>query len=293
MALSGLDIYKLLPKTNCRECGFPACLAFAMQLARKAERIDKCPYLSKESKEVFEAQALPPIKLITLGEGEDKLEIGNESVIFRHEEKFHHPCGIGIIIQDSLSKEEIEQEIAKINSLRFERVGQKIQVNLIAVEAKAGAGRFIEAVKTVSQNTKIALALMNEDPEALKAALSILKGRRPLIYSANENNLKMMAGLAKDYGAVLAVSVKDLDSVVSLTTELNNLGCLDLVLEIKGKSITDRIWDLTQIRRLALKKNNRALGYPVLTVIEESDSFEEAQEAATYISKYAGNAKYS
>ncbi len=93
MALSGLDIYKLLPKTNCRECGFVTCLAFAMQLAKKAVSIDKCPYLSEEAKRVLEASSLPPIKLVTIGEGNNKLEVGNENVLFRHEEKFYHPAG--------------------------------------------------------------------------------------------------------------------------------------------------------------------------------------------------------
>jgi len=119
MALSGLDIYKLLPKTNCRECGFSTCLAFAMQLAKKAIDVNKCPYLSKESKEALEAASRPPIKLITLGEGEDKLEIGNENVMFRHEEKFYHPCGLGFIIDDDLSDSEIKERIKKINKLDF------------------------------------------------------------------------------------------------------------------------------------------------------------------------------
>jgi len=288
MALSGLDIYKLLPKTNCRECGFATCLAFAMQLAKKAVNIDKCPYLSKESKDALEAQAKPPIKLVTLGEGENKLEIGNESVMFRHEEKFHRPCGVGFIIEDSLSDNEIKERVVKINALKFERVGQKLEVNLIAIEQKKDAARFIEVVKLVAERTKLALVLMSIDTAALKIALDIVKGRNPLIYSAREGNLKQMAGLAKDYNAALVVLAEDLDTASVLTAELNSFGIADLILEIKGKSITDKIWGLTQIRRLALKKNNRSLGYPGLVLVEESDPFEEAQEAATYIAKYAG-----
>ena len=114
MALSGLDIYKLLPKTNCRECGFATCLAFAMQLAKKAVAIDKCPYLTPEVKDKLEAQAQPPIKLITIGSGDTRLEIGNENVLFRHEEKFFHPTGIGFILEDSLPDAEIKSKIDKI-----------------------------------------------------------------------------------------------------------------------------------------------------------------------------------
>ena len=288
MALSGLDIYKLLPKTNCRECGFSTCLAFAMQLAKKAIDVNKCPYLSKESKDALEAASRPPIKLITLGEGDDKLEIGNENVMFRHEEKFYHPCGLGFIIDDDLSDSEIKERIKKINKLDFERVGQKIKVNLIAVKQKKDAKRFAEVVKLTADNTALALVLMSDDTAALKAALGFTGKRRPLIYRATKENLKPIALLAKEYNLSLVASGKGIEEVSSLTTELNNLGLSDLVIETGDKSISDKIWDLTEIRRLALKKNNRSLGYPTLVVVDNADPFEEAQEAASYIAKYAG-----
>lgn len=288
MAFSGLDIYKLLPKTNCRQCGFSTCLAFAMQLARKAVKIEKCPYVSKESKEILEAQALPPIKLVSLGEGDNKLGIGDESVIFRHEEKFYHPCGIGIIIQDNFSDKEIKERVFKANSLEFERVGQKIKLDLIAIEDKTKTDRFAEAVKIVADNTEIALVLISDRIESLKESLGILKNKKPLIYPVRKDNLEAMAGLAKNYGAVLGICAKDLDDAATLTEELNRQGVSELVLEIDSGSISDKIWDLTQIRRLALKKRFRALGYPTLTIIKDNDPHEQIQEAATYICKYSG-----
>lgn len=288
MALSGLDIYKLLPKTNCRECGFSTCLAFAMQLAKKAAGIDRCPYLSKESKAILESQSQPPIRLVELGSGEEKFEIGNESVMFRHEEKFHHPCGIGFIIEDSLRDDEIKGRIDKINALRFERVGQILKVNLIALEQKGDPSRFIEVVKLACANTSLGLVLIARDLSALKAALDILKERRVLIYPVKKQDLKDLAELAKTYNAALVISADDLNAVASLILELSNLGISDLIIEAKGETIPDRIWWLTQARRLALKKNNRSLGYPALTIVDNIDPFEEAQEAATYIAKYSG-----
>ncbi len=288
MALSGLDIYKLLPKTNCRECGFSTCLAFAMQLAKKAAGIDRCPYLSKESKAILESQSQPPIRLVELGNGEEKFEIGNESVMFRHEEKFHHPCGIGFIIEDSLRDVEIKGRIDKINALRFERVGQILKVNLIALEQKGDPSRFIEVVKLACANTSLGLVLIARDLSALKAALDILKERRVLIYPVKKQDLKDLAELAKTYNAVLVISADDLNAVASLILELSNLGISDLIIEAKGETIPERIWWLTQARRLALKKNNRSLGYPALTIVDNIDPFEEAQEAATYIAKYSG-----
>ena len=288
MALSGLDIYKLLPKTNCRECGFATCLAFAMQLAKKSVNIEKCPYLSKESKDALDAASRPPIKLVTLGQGEDKLEIGNESVMFRHEEKFHRPCGIGFIIDDNLSDSEIKEKILKINKLEFERVGQKIKVNLVAIRQNRDLKRFLEVVRLAADNTTLALVLMSNDLEGLKFALDMVGERKPLVYHATKQNLKEIASLVKKYNVPLVTFAKDLGAISELTVELGNLGIAELILEPGSRSIADKIWDLTEIRRLALKKNNRSLGYPSLVVVEKEDPFEEAQEAASYIAKYAG-----
>ncbi len=287
MALSGLDIYKLLPKTNCRECGFPTCLAFAMALAKKAVSIAKCPYLSDEAKKILEAASLPPIKLVVIGEGEDKLEAGNETVMFRHEEKFHHPAGIGFIIEDNLKDAQIKEKIERINKLKFERVGQELKVNLIAIRQNKDAQRFLEAVKLVAANTPLALVLMSNDPAAIKSALEFTKDKKPLVYGATQDNLAEFAQLAKDYKVALVVTSPDLEAVSSLTKELNSRGLNDLVLDTGKKPLTEKIWDLTQMRRQALKKSNRSLGYPALVAIEEDDPYEEAIKAATFIAKYA------
>jgi len=287
MALSGLDIYKLLPKTNCRECGFATCLAFAMQLAKKAVSIDKCPYLSDEAKKILEASSLPPIKLITIGRGDNKLEIGNETVLFRHEEKFHNPCGIGFIIEDSLSVEVIKQKLKQISNLKFERVGQTLDVNLIAIKQTTSKENFVKVVKLIIDNTRLALVLMSDDPDALKAALEITKDSNPLIYHVSQQNLEAISKLAQEFKVPVVVSAADLAGLTNLTTTLTNKGIQDLVLDTGKKSIADKIWDLTQGRRQALKKSNRSLGYPFLVIMDNDDPYEEVIQAATYICKYA------
>ena len=287
MALSGLDIYKLLPKTNCRECGFVTCLAFAMQLAKKSVSIDKCPYISEDAKRALEESSLPPIKLISIGEGENKSQIGNETVLFRHEEKFHHPCSLGFIIDDNLEDLEIKKRLEKINALKFERVGQLLNVNLVAIRQNKLKTRFLEAVKLVCSNTQLGLVLISGDLTAQEEALKITAARSPLIYQATKDNLAQFARLAKEFKAPLVVLSPDLDTLSELSKELNNLGAGDLILDTGKKSISQKIWDLTQIRRQALKKSNRSLGYPVLVIVENGDPYEEAMVAATYISKYA------
>ncbi len=287
MPLSGLDIYKLLPKTNCRECGFTTCLAFAMQLAKKAIGIDKCPHITEESKKTLEASSLPPIKLVSIGSGDSCLKIGNETVMFRHEEKFHHPCGIGIIIEDNLTDAQIKLGLEKISRLKFERIGQKLEIDLIAIRQNSGKIRFIETVKLISSHTPLSLALMSNDEEALREALEIIKDRKPLIYSATKENSAWICKLALQYKAPLAVSGQDLESISGLTGELSKQGISELIIDTGKKTISEKIWELTQIRRQALKKSNRALGYPVLTIIDKDNPYDEAIEAATCISKYA------
>ena len=288
MALSGLDIYKLLPKTNCRECGFVTCLAFAMQLAKKAVSTDKCPYLSEAAKKILQESSLPPIRLVTVGTGEKKLETGNETVLFRHEEKFHHPCGLGIIIEDSLSALAIKQALEKINRLQFERIGQALEVNVIGIRQTGPKDKFVAAVQTVLNNTALAPVLMSDDADALGGALVIAKDRNPLLYHCTGKNQAEVSKLAQEFKVPVVVSGPSLDEVAQLAQELANQGVKDLMLDTGKKAIADKIWDLTQMRRLALKKSNRTLGYPSLVIIDNHDPYEEAIEAATFIAKYAG-----
>jgi len=288
MALSGLDIYKLLPKTNCRQCGLATCLAFAMQLAKKAVSIEKCPFISPEAKSILEAQALPAIKLISLGCGESRLDIGNETVMFRHEEKFRNPAGVGFIIEDSSSDGEIKERLTKINQLKFERVGQKLEVNLVAVKQNKDPKRFLEATKLVLSNSRLPLMLISNDPASLKEAAGLSRERKPLLYCATRDNFSQIAKIAKELDLPLVAAEQDIDKLSQLTKELNALGVNNLILDTGSKPVTEKIWDLTQIRRQALKKSNRTLGYPTLAIVEAADRYEETIEAAAYIAKYAG-----
>ena len=133
MALTGLEIFKLLPKTNCKKCGMPTCLAFAMALAQKRAKLEDCPDVSEEAKEKLAAAAAPPMKKVVFGKGDNQVQIGQETVCFRHEEKFHNPTVIGVTISDKLSGEDLKKRIESVNALQFERVGTKIGVKAVAI----------------------------------------------------------------------------------------------------------------------------------------------------------------
>lgn len=288
MALSGLDIYKLLPKTNCKECGFPTCLAFAMQIAAKKVELAKCPHVSPEAKKALESASQPPIRLVTIGAGEGKLQVGNETVMFRHEETFYHPTGIGFLIEDTLSTKEFSERINRINKLKFERVGQEIKVDLIALKCVSGKKDiFVEAVKRVLAQSQLNLMLESENPQILKEAASLAKERRPLLYAARKDNSEAMAQIAKELSLPLVVCGDTLDELAELTQKITAQGVKDLILDSGAKNLAEKLDELTQIRRLALKNSYRPLGYPTIAITTSQEANQEVMEAATYIAKYA------
>jgi len=288
MALSGLEIYKLLPKTNCKECGFPTCLAFAMQIAAKKAALDKCPHVSEEAKGKLESASRPPINLVTIGSGEGKLEVGNETVMFRHEQTFYHPTGLGFIVEDNMVESELIKRVEKIERLRFERVGQKIEANIVALaNTSKTRDKYIAAIKRVLEKTKLNLLLICDDPETIKASLDIVKDRRPLIYAATKDNLDALLSIAKGAKVPLVISAPSLEDLSELSEKAASGGLNDIVLDSGKKPISEKLEDLTYIRRLALKKTYRPFGHPTIAFTDAKDPYEEASEAATLIVKHA------
>ncbi len=289
MALTGLDIYKLLPKTNCAKCGMPTCLAFAMALAQKKTSLDKCPDVSAQAKDALEGASAPPQRLVTIGTGDNKLEIGNETVMFRHDQTFWHPCGIGIEVADTLPANELAARIERINKLEFERVAQKIKVELIAVVNKSGsADTFAKAVTAVCAKSQRSLVLVSTDPKAMEAGLKAAAGRKPLIYAANAVNHAEMAKLAKANSCALAVVAKGLDELTDLTPKIKALGVEDLVIDPGNHSPKAGLSDATHARRLAVKKTFRPLGYATIAFTDTDDATWELAVAASAILKYQG-----
>lgn len=289
MALTGLEIYKQLPKTNCKKCGFPTCLAFAMQLAQKKASLDKCPDVTEDGKVALEGASAPPMKLVAVGVGESKVEVGNETVLFRHEESFYHQPGIAVRLSDTLTEEQITKEIEAISKLSFERVGLTLKINMLALENSSGnVNPYVNMVKKVTSLTNLPLVLIASQA-SLTAVLEFCKQNKPLLYKADDSNYEQMAQIAKDSGCPLVVKGNgDLDALDQLVQKVTKAGVTDILLDPGSKDLSHTIQDLTKLRRLALKKNYRPLGFSTFVMPHNDDPYLELAEASMYITKYGG-----
>lgn len=284
MPLTGLEIYKLLPQTNCKECGYPTCLAFAMKLAAKQAELKDCPYVTEESKSKLEAASAPPIRLIELAGADGSVQVGNETVLFRHEKTFYHRPGLFLRLKDSDGVEELKRAVAEADAYKADYVGIALGLDGFAVEAKSGdPAAFKAAIEAVQSVSKKPLILLTGSAEMAKAGLEATVGKRPLIHAADHDNWQAMAELAKAAKAPLAVRADNLDGLAELSGSLTQAGLEDLVLDPAVDTLHKSLSTLTSLRRLALKKNFRALGFPIITFPGD-----DALLAAEQIAKYAG-----
>ncbi len=290
MALTGIQIYKLLPKTNCTDCGFPTCLAFAMKLAAKQVELSACPHASEASKVELAESSAPPIRLVRVAANGHAVEVGNEVVLFRHEKTFYHKPGVFVRVHDDLSAQAMQEKVVPAGNYAVNYVGRALMLDGFAIEsASDDPAAFATAVKTVHAVNKHPLILMSRDTAVITAGLQAGAGERPLIHAADAQNWQAMAALAKAYGAALAVTADSLAGLAELTTNINAAGVEDLVLDVGRHDPAASLMYSTQIRRLALKKNFRPLGYPLIVFPGAAgDVAVESMLAAQAIVKYAG-----
>jgi len=288
MALTGLEIFKLLPKTNCKKCGMPTCLAFAMQLAQKRAKLDDCPDVSEEAKEKLAAAAAPPIRKVSFGSGDNQVQVGQETVMFRHEEKFHNPTVLAVTVSDKLAGEDLKQRIETVNSLQFERVGTKLGVNAIAVINESGsADTFAGAAAAVKDSSTLALILVTQSPEAMAAAVGKTAEAVPLLAHAAGDTAEAMAKIAKENNCPIVAKADSVDALAELTEKIKAQGVEDIVLCLEASSPRQKLYDLSKIRALALKKTFRPLGYPTLSFVADGDDDAQLASAIGLICKYA------
>lgn len=282
--ITGLDIYKLLPRTNCGDCGFSTCMAFAMQVAAKKVALDQCPHADEAAKNALgEAQA-PPMRTVQIGVGGKAWTVGGETVLFRHEEKFHRPCALAVKVPDSLFEDELVRETKRITNLKFIRIGQEIGVSLVAVEHVGGD--FARAVAVVWENTDLPLLLICSDVDKMARAAEVCRGTRSILHPATAMNFADMAKLAKENGCVLGVQAKNAEGLAELTLKIREV-VEDLLLQPAPDGLLPTLQELIRLRRLSLKKVFRPLGYPTMAFVTPDTPLLMAAQATAYICKYA------
>jgi acetyl-CoA decarbonylase/synthase complex subunit gamma len=285
MALSAIEIYKLLPKTNCGECGFPTCLAFAMQLANMKVELSACPHVSQDAQDALGAASAPPIKLVTAGAGDVKLEMGDEKVLFRHEKTFYHPPPLAGIVEDGWDEGTIKEKAAQNKSLVFDRVGRQEGMNAVAVCHTTGD--MAAAAEAAKEASGMPLVLIGSDEGAMSGALKAVGSDKPLVVSTRSDTNAAMVALAKEHGCPVAVgSDAGLEGLADEVKAAKDAGVADIVMLMRGE-LGDLFNDLVAARRLAINKSFRELGYPAMTIVDGDDSIETTLEAATLLMKYS------
>jgi acetyl-CoA decarbonylase/synthase complex subunit gamma len=290
MALSGIEIFKLLPKTNCKDCGEPTCLAFAMKLAAGKAELSACPHVSDESKAKLSEASAPPIIPVAIGVGDRVLKVGGETVMFRHEKRFENPPGLAILVSDGMDDAEIDARLKRFNDLHYERIGLLLRPDLVAVKASGDAARFKAVVTKVKEKSGGGIILMSENAEVMAAGLTACADRKPLLYAATESNFDKMAALAKENSCPLAVKAGNVEKLAELTTKLTEAGIKEIVIDSGSRGLKQAFQDQIIIRSAALAKKFRPLGFPTIVFPGEmtDNPMKEAVIASMFVAKYGG-----
>ncbi|MBN1345457.1 MAG: acetyl-CoA decarbonylase/synthase complex subunit gamma [Phycisphaerae bacterium] len=286
MALTGLEIFKQLPKTNCKDCGLPTCLAFAMKVAQGQAGLDACPHVSDDARSNLEAASAPPQRLVQIGEGDKAVKVGQEVSLFRHDDKFNNPTAIALRIADNDA--DIDGKCAAAAKLSFVRMGMTLTPDLIAVHCASGdAGTFAGAVAKIDSKLGWPMMLCGDKPDVLKAGAAKIAGKKPLICPSG-GNPEDFVGVAKEAGGSLALMGTDPAKLAELTTKIKAAGLEDLFIGPGHVGIAAALEFLTKTRRAAVKKNCRELGYPVVTCAIDEDPQQATVNACAYVLKYGG-----
>lgn len=290
MALTGIQIYKLLPQTNCKECGYPTCLAFAMKLAAKQVELTACPYVTPEAKTQLAESAAPPIRLVALKSDGYEAKAGNEVVLFRHDKTFYNKPGLFLRVYDNQPADTIKAMVTEANAYAVNYVGMDLTMDGFAVASTTGdPNAFATTVQTVRSVSKRPVILMSRDVNVARAGLNVLKGETPLLYGADAKNWEAFADLAKENKAALGVVAGSLAEVAELTDKIKAKGVEDMVIDPGGRDLGAGLALGTTIRRMAIKKNFRSVGFPVIVFPGDvSEPGMESIHAAQAITKYAG-----
>ena len=283
MALKGLDIFKLTPKTNCKDCGNPTCMAFAMKVAQGGITIDKCPHMSEDALAQLGDATAPPMKKIALG-ADDCFTLGGETVLYRHDKTFVSKNLYAV----NICADCFDKKLPEIKKVDYDRLGERMYVEFLNVIYEGDKDKYTALVKKAADSGRT-LILDCDDVDAARAALGICAAAKPLLNGANPKNYEAMSALATEFGVVLGVSGANLDELYDTTAALEQLGNKNLVLDVGCVSIKDAFAGTVQIRRAALKNNNRTFGYPTLVnvgALAEGNEYLQTALASVFTLKY-------
>ncbi len=288
MALTGLQIQKLLPGTNCRECGSNTCMAFAMKLASKKAELSECPYASDEAKQVLGAAGEPPVRTVILG-ADKKLPLGGETVLCRHEKTFVNPTAIAVNIDDTLEDAALDELLKRMADYRFERVGETFAVDMIAVTQKSDdAARFEKCALRAREITGVPVVLRSADASALGRAAAALSGFRSVICVSSAVSVDSLLKAAKEYGHALALCAGSVDELAALAARVRDSGFNDIILDFSANSVGEAFQLNSIARRAAIHDGVRPMGYPFIRWVESGDALDGMAHAVTEVTKYGG-----
>ena len=287
MALKGLDIFKLSPKKNCKECGSPTCMAFCMKVAQGAISIDKCPYFSEDAKAMLNEATAPAMKTITFGKDH---KLGGETVMFRHEKTLVNKNLYSVPVCTCMTEEEVDKKLADIAKIDYERIGERMYVETIFVRNAGTDAAAYTALVEKAAATGRDLILECWDVECAKAALAVCKDSKPILDGATPANWEAMNEVAKENGVVLGVWAENISDLYDTVKKLEAAGNKNLVLDVTGKTAKETLANAVLVRRTALKDGDRSFGYPSIVNVAKlakGDKHLQTALAAMFTEKYA------
>ncbi len=288
MALTGLQIQKLLPKTNCKECGSNTCLAFAMKLASKKASLADCPYASDEAKKVLGAMSEPPVGKAAFGPARDRV-VGEETVLYRHEKTFVHETLLAVNIDQGTDDAETDALFAAVSGYELERVGQKLRLDMISVTQRGeDDAAFAALCRRAYEATGLPVIAGSDRPSGLAAAAAALAGTGGLLASATPETADALTDAARNHGHALALTAPDMESLAALSARVAATGFADIVLAFQTKSLAETYQTGFLARRAALKDSFKPLGRPHLRFVKPGEVLDVAEEAVIEIGKYGG-----
>lgn len=286
MALKGLDIFKLSPKKNCKECGSPTCMAFCMKVAQGAVALDKCPYFSEEAKAKLSEATAPPMKTITVG---NDIKLGGETVLFRHEKTLVNRNRFAVPVCTCMDEAAADQKLADIQKVDYERIGEREYIEFVMVRCeKDSADKWEDLVKKAAATGRT-LILNCTCPECAKKALAICKDGKPILNGATPENFEEMSAIATEAGVTLGVHADSLSELHDLIAKLEAAGNKNLIIDVTGKTVKETFANTVLVRRTALKDGDRTFGYPSivdLAKLAAGDEHLETALAAVFTLKY-------